>query len=215
MLETCSTCGAQFLPTPGKGCPKCGSATTPDEDWGAIDDGWERSGEHAKATSAPVVTPPAAKSEAARATGPATPDDLPTEARPAAARAVVVTSPAPVTEAPKADLAPTTDDAPTPEIQTRTPLEDLEAEGEELDVPTAQVKRGKRRTRGKKSGRPASTAPAPSAPRAKPRRAAPSSGSPRIAPKKRVYPPWLLPLVVFLVAVVLVGLAIVASRGKH
>ncbi len=42
MLETCSNCGAQFMPQPGSSvCPQCHEAEEAGEDWDGIDDGWE------------------------------------------------------------------------------------------------------------------------------------------------------------------------------
>lgn len=186
MLETCPRCGEQYLPMAGEpGCPKCRAAGGEAEGWRSIDEDW------GEVSDLPTPPPPPLQ---------------------------LVRPPGKVESAPRQKAEQKTEAGPPREPaqnQVATALEEAGDAAErggrvEAERATGQARR-RTRAKGKRRGRPPSQPAQPV--KVKKRRAAPPSPVEKKA-EARQRPVWLLPVLVLLAAILVVALAIIASRGK-
>jgi hypothetical protein len=186
MVQTCPRCGAQYLPRAGEpGCPKCKASGGEPEAWGSIDEDWGEVSD--------LPTPPPPPLQLARP---------PARVERAAG------------EEPEQEARPEPPGGPGQGPVVASPEEAAgpgEQDGRLASEGTTGQARKRTRARGKKRSRPPVQPAQPV--KARKRRAPPPSSVEKKAEPRR-WPAWLLPVLVLLAAILVVALAMIASRGQ-
>lgn len=186
MVQTCPRCGAQYLPRAGEpGCPQCQPPGGDSEAWGSIDEDWGEVSD--------LPTPPPPPLQLARP--PAKIDQAAGEKPEQEAK------PEPPRGPDEDEVVASLEEAAGPDDQDSR----LQPEG------AIGQARKRTRARGKKRSRPPGQPVQPVKAR-KRRPPPPSPVEKKAEPKRR--PAWLLPVLVLLAAILVVALALIASRSK-